>query len=102
MAVLGQAVVLAEPGVLPVVLVGEYRVVRLEHESPVLPLGVVGTGARDVTVQENANSIEPPLSDRTRGSYRIVPKLQWLSGTTFAPQALPSTVLVAVATRSMA
>ena len=38
-AVLGQAVVLAEPGVLPVVLVGEDHVLRLADQLGVLQLG---------------------------------------------------------------
>ena len=66
-AVLGQAVVLAEPGVLPVVLVGEDRVLRLAHQLAVLPLGVVGARPRDVAVEEDAelhgasDDVCPPL-----------------------------------------
>ena len=58
-----EAVVLAEPGVLPVVLVGEDRVLRLAHQLAVLPVGVVGPGPRDVAVEEDAelHGALPPL-----------------------------------------
>ena len=45
-AVLGERVVLAEPGVLPVVLVGEDHVLGLAEQLGVLELGVVGRRAR--------------------------------------------------------
>ena len=53
-AVLGERVVLAEPGVLPVVLVGEDHVLRLAHQLLVLELGDVGRRAGDVAVEEDA------------------------------------------------
>ena len=52
--VLGEAVVLAQPGVLPVVLVGEDHVLRLAGERDVLELGLVGGRAGDVPVEEDA------------------------------------------------
>ncbi|GIT00728.1 MAG: hypothetical protein CM1200mP26_24400 [Acidimicrobiales bacterium] len=54
MAVLGQAVVLAEPDVLPVVFVGEDGVLGLAQEFGVLALAVVGGRARGVAVAEDA------------------------------------------------
>ena len=70
-AVLGQAVVLAEPGVLPVVLVGEDRVLRLPHQLPVFPVAVVRSGPWHVAVQEDAElHCVPP---RSRASwYNVV------------------------------
>ena len=53
-AVLGERVVLAEPGVLPVVLVGEDHVLRLAHELLVLELADVRGRAGDVAVEEDA------------------------------------------------
>ena len=53
-AVLGQAVVLAEPDVLPVVFVGEDGVLGLAQEFGVLALAVVGGRARGVAVAEDA------------------------------------------------
>jgi hypothetical protein len=53
-AVLREAVVLAEPGVFPVVLVGEDRVFRFPHQLAVLPIGLVGSRAGDVPVEEYA------------------------------------------------
>ena len=53
-AVLGEGVVLAEPGVLPVVVVGEDRVLGLPHQRLVLPARVVGRRAGDVAVEEDA------------------------------------------------
>src|ERR1700730_14466120 len=45
---------LAEPRVLPVVLVSEDRVLRLPHQLAVLPCAVMGARAGDVAVQEDA------------------------------------------------
>src|SRR4051794_37033983 len=53
-AVLREGVVLAEPGVLPIVLVSEDRVLRLAHQRSVLRCRVVGRRSRDVAVQENS------------------------------------------------
>jgi AhpD family alkylhydroperoxidase len=53
-AVLGEAVVLAEPRVLPVELVRVDDQLRLPHEHRVLGLGVVRTGAREEAVEEDA------------------------------------------------
>ena len=66
-AVLGEAVVLAEPGVLPVVLVGEDHVLGFAGELGVLQLGVVGRRAGDVAVEEDAELHGSSCSrDRTR------------------------------------
>ena len=53
-AVLGQAVVLAEPDVLPVVLVGQDGVLGLSEELGVLALGVVGGRPGGIAVTEDA------------------------------------------------
>ena len=60
-AVLGEGVVLAEPRVLPVVLVGEDRVLGLAHQRGVLRPGVVRSGAGDVAVEEDAELHEVSL-----------------------------------------
>ena len=62
--VLGERVVLAEPGVLPVVLVGEDRVLRLADQLRVLELGVVGRRAGDVAVEEDAELHEGSWTER--------------------------------------
>jgi hypothetical protein len=54
MAVFDEAVVLAEPGVLPVVLVGEDDVLRLLHQFVVLALGVMRAGPRQVAVEKDS------------------------------------------------
>ena len=53
-AVLGQAVVFAEPDVLPVVLVGENAELGLPEELEVLALAVMGGGAGRIAVGEDA------------------------------------------------
>ena len=60
-AVLGEGVVLAEPRVLPVVLVGEDRVLGLAHQRGVLRPGVVRSGAGDVAVEKDAELHEVSL-----------------------------------------
>ncbi len=53
-AVLGEAVVFAEPDVLPVVLVGENAELGLPQELEVLALAVMGGGAGRIAVGEDA------------------------------------------------
>ena len=53
LGVLDQPVMLAEPAVLPVVLVGDDGVFGLAHVRQMLQVGVVGGGSRDVAIEED-------------------------------------------------
>jgi hypothetical protein len=60
MAVFGECVVLAEPGVLPVVLIGAHDVVDLLHQHSMLSRAIVGLRTGQMALNEDAEFHETP------------------------------------------
>ena len=67
MAVFGESVVLAEPGVLPVVAITEHGVLGFAHEHQMLRIGIVCCRSRQVPVEEQSELHVAPSALCRRG-----------------------------------